>query len=149
MNNFLFIIWIIHIVVNSSGEILHYLVNSIFIILRTVWNILILKWWKRKLFLNKKMVLQCCVRGCDTIATNGFHSFPSKKSLAERWITAIKASHLEDRLNSNTLSRSFNKICKKHFLPTDFQLNGKGQMVVKDDSVPSLFLPDDIDVCYL
>lgn len=94
------------------------------------------------------MVFTCCVKGCETIAKNGFHSFPSKKLIAERWIIAIKAFNLEERLNENKLAHSFYKICKKHFKNTDFELNGKGQSVIKTDSVPSLFLPEDIDVCY-
>lgn len=92
------------------------------------------------------MVVECCVKGCETVAKNGLHSFQSNRLLAQRWITALKAFNLEDRLNSNTLAHSFYKVCRKHFKDTDFQLNGKGQTVVKADSVPSLFLPDDIDV---
>ncbi|KAG4074956.1 hypothetical protein HA402_014535 [Bradysia odoriphaga] len=91
------------------------------------------------------MVLQCCVKGCETIAKNGLHSFPSNRLAAEKWIEATKAFHLINRLYTNTLSHSYYKVCKKHFEQTDFQLNGKGQIVVKSDSIPSLFLPDDAD----
>lgn len=94
------------------------------------------------------MVFECCVKGCETVAKSGFHSFPSNILVAERWIFAIKAFNLQDRLNANKLSHSFYKVCKKHFTDSDFRLNGKGQTVVKADSVPSLFLPDDIDVSY-
>lgn len=92
------------------------------------------------------MVVVCSVKGCETAAKNGFHSFPSNKLAAERWIMAIKAFNLLDRLKTNKLS--FYKVCRKHFKDTDLQLNGKGQTVVKPDSTPSLFLPDDIDVSY-
>lgn len=88
------------------------------------------------------MVLQCCVRGCETVAKNGLHSFPSNKLAAERWIIAMKASNLMDRFHSGKLSHSYQKVCKRHFKADDFQLNGKGQAVVKPDSTPSLFLPD-------
>lgn len=77
---------------------------------------------------------------------NGFHGFPSNKVLAEKWIMAIKAYHLMDRLNTSKLSHSFHKICKRHFQRNDFELNGKGQTVIKAGSVPSLFLPVEIDV---
>lgn len=89
------------------------------------------------------MVFECCVKGCGTIAKNGFHSFPSNKLVAEKWIMAIKGFNLMDRLNTNNLSHSFYQICKKHFKDSDLQLNGKGQCVVKTNSIPSLFLPDD------
>lgn len=92
------------------------------------------------------MVFTCVVKGCDTVARNGLHSFPSNKLTAERWIIAIKAFYLMDRLNNNKLSHSYYKLCKKHFQESDFQLNGKGQRIVKPDSIPSLFLPNEIDV---
>lgn len=88
------------------------------------------------------MVFECCVKGCGTVAKNGLHSFPSNKSVAEKWIMAIKAFHLMDRLNTKGLSHSFHKICKKHFKDSDMKLNGKGQCVVKPNSIPSLLLPD-------
>lgn len=92
------------------------------------------------------MVLQCCVKGCETVARNGLHSFPTNKVAAERWVKATKAFHLIERLNANTLSHSFYKICRKHFVESDFTTNGKGQIVIKHESTPSLFLPDDINV---
>lgn len=89
------------------------------------------------------MVFACCVRGCETVAKNGLHSFPSKKILAEKWILAIKAFDLIDDLNENKLSRSYRKVCKKHFRECDFiaNLDGKSQLV--PNSVPSIYLPPD------
>lgn len=92
------------------------------------------------------MVLECCVKGCASVGKNGLHSFPSNKDVAEKWIFALKAFNLMDRLNDNKLAHSFNKVCKRHFKETDFKLNGKGQSIVKHDSIPSLFLPTQIDV---
>lgn len=92
------------------------------------------------------MVVVCSVKGCETVAKNGFHSFPSNKLAAERWIIAIKAFNLVDKLNENKLANSFNKVCRKHFNETDLQVNGKGKIVVKPGATPSLFLPDDVDV---
>lgn len=91
-----------------------------------------------------KMVFVCSVKGCKTEGKNGFHSFPSNILAAERWVRAIQAWNLVDRLKANKVSHSFYKVCRKHFKDTDFQLNGKGQIVVKADSTPSLFLPDDV-----
>lgn len=92
------------------------------------------------------MVLQCCVKGCETVAKNGVHSFPTNKAAAERWVMAAKAFHLIERLHANKLAHSYYKICRKHFVESDFQTNGKGQIVIKPESTPSLFLPDGIDV---
>lgn len=80
------------------------------------------------------------------MAKSGLHSFPTNRLAAERWILAIKAFDLMDRLNDNKLAHSFYKICRNHFQETDFQLNGKGQRIVKPDSVPSLLLPLESDV---
>lgn len=90
------------------------------------------------------MVFQCCVKGCETIAKSGLHSFPSNKSTAEKWIRAIKSYNLLDRLHDNKLSRSYHKICKIHFREDDFTQNGKGQVIIKAGSVPSLFLPIEV-----
>ncbi|XP_037030403.1 uncharacterized protein LOC119070238 [Bradysia coprophila] len=92
------------------------------------------------------MVLQCCVRGCETVGKSGFHSFPTNKVSAERWIVATKSHHLIDRLAANKLSNSFYKVCRKHFADTDFTKNGKGQIIIKQESTPSLFLPDGFPV---
>ncbi|XP_037024116.1 uncharacterized protein LOC119066004 [Bradysia coprophila] len=92
------------------------------------------------------MVVPCVVRGCETVGTSGLHRFPKDKSAAEKWIFAIKALHLVDRLNSNKLSGSFYKVCRKHFAQSDLIVNGKGQVIVKQGSTPSLFLPADFDI---
>lgn len=88
------------------------------------------------------MVYQCCVRGCKVIAKNGLHSFPANKSLAQKWITAIKNTDLINLLNENQLSRSYKKVCKKHFNESEFVPNSKGKSQLVPNSVPSLFLPD-------
>lgn len=92
------------------------------------------------------MVFRCSVVGCKTVATNGLHSFPADKKLAEKWIEAIKAFNLMDRLNENKLAHSHRKVCKKHFCETDFLPNTNGRQLVPN-SVPSLFLPDDTVTC--
>lgn len=89
------------------------------------------------------MVFQCCVRGCKTVAKNGLHSFPSNKSLAEKWIYAIRSDHLIELLNEKKLARSYHKVCKKHFRDIDFAQNLKGKSELIPNSVPSLFLPDE------
>lgn len=82
----------------------------------------------------------CCVKGCRTTGTNGLHSFPANKSIAVKWIMAIKADHLMEKLNQNKLARSYEKVCNKHFTEADFQSN-KTHLV--QNSIPSLFLPGD------
>ncbi|XP_037040270.1 uncharacterized protein LOC119077194 [Bradysia coprophila] len=89
------------------------------------------------------MVLQCCVKGCETVGNNNFHSFPTNKLRAEKWIAATKAFHLVERLNANKLANSYYKVCRKHFDGSDLTKNGKGQIVVKPDCLPSLFLPNE------
>lgn len=80
------------------------------------------------------------------MGNNEFHSFPKNKLVAEKWISATKTFHLNDHLNAGKLSGSFYKVCRKHFPQSDLVKNGKGQTVVKQGYVPSLFLPTDIDV---
>lgn len=89
------------------------------------------------------MVFACCVRGCETVGTNGLHSFPTKKILAEKWILAIKAFDLIDYLKENRLSRSYRKVCNKHFRECDFVANFDGKSQLVPNSVPSIFLPPD------
>lgn len=86
------------------------------------------------------MVYKCCVRGCKISATNGLHSFPANKSIAQKWIEAIKNNELINLLNENKLARSFRRVCKNHFKKSDFVQNSNGQLI--PNSVPSLFLPD-------
>lgn len=93
------------------------------------------------------MVFKCCVKGCKTIAKNGLHSFPSNKSIAKKWLMAIKALNLIDLLNEGKLSRSYHKVCKKHFGEKDFQSNIDGKSQLVTNSVPSLYLPDDAVAC--
>ena len=90
------------------------------------------------------MVFKCIVSGCNNITTKGLHSFPANKTVAEKWIMAIKAYHLLDLLKENKLARSYRKVCKKHFNEEDY-VNGTNQLV--QNSVPSLFLPDEDVVC--
>lgn len=92
------------------------------------------------------MVFQCCVNGCKTVATNGLHSFPSNEIMARKWIAAIKASDLLDKLKANKLSRSYKKVCNKHFRESDFQPSADGKSMLVANSIPSRFLPDDIVV---
>lgn len=92
------------------------------------------------------MVFQCCVRGCNTIAKSGLHSFPSKQSLAEKWILAIKAFDLINDLENNKLARLYRKVCKKHFRECDFVPNVDGKSQLAKDSVPSIFLPEKAEV---
>ncbi len=89
------------------------------------------------------MVFQCCVRGCKTIATSGLHSFPSNKSLAEKWIKAIKHDDLLNLLYEKKLARSYHKVCIRHFAEIDFQPNLKGKSELLPNTIPSLFLPDE------
>lgn len=89
------------------------------------------------------MVFQCCVRGCKAVAKNGLHSFPSNKSLAEKWIMSIKHEDLINLLNEKKLARSYHKVCKKHFAESDFQPNVKGKSELLPNSIPSLLLPDE------
>lgn len=91
-----------------------------------------------------KMVFQCCVRGCKTVAKNGLHSFPSNKSQAQKWIEAIKTDDLMDLLTENKLSRSYRKVCRKHFSETDFQPNENGKSQLLPNSVPSILLPETV-----
>lgn len=84
------------------------------------------------------------VPNCCKEWLNGLHSFPSKKQLAEKWILAIKAFELINVLNENKLSRSYRKVCKKHFRESDFIPNVDGKSQLAPNSVPSMFLPDEI-----
>lgn len=88
------------------------------------------------------MVFKCCVKGCKTVAKNGLHSFPSSKPVAEKWLMAVKALELTDLNNQGKLARSYHKVCKKHFMESDFQPNIDGKSLLVTNSVPSLFLPD-------
>lgn len=88
------------------------------------------------------MVFQCCVRGCKIISKNGLLSFPSNKEIAQKWIAAIRNDEWIKLLNENKLSRSYKKVCKKHFSEHDFEPNTNGKIQLVANSVPSLFLPD-------
>lgn len=88
------------------------------------------------------MVYKCCVRGCKISATKGLHSFPANKTIAQKWIEAIKNYELINLMNENKLARSFKRVCKNHFKESEFVQNPNGKRQLVPDSVPSLFLPD-------
>lgn len=86
------------------------------------------------------MVIQCCVPYCKTKASSGFHIFPANKARRLQWIKAVQIFHLAEE----TLSDSFRRVCKKHFLPDDYHTHANGSVRLKYDSVPSQYLPDPI-----
>lgn len=88
------------------------------------------------------MVIECCVPYCTTKATSGFHNFPANKEIRLRWLKSIHVFHLDEA----TLSNSFRRVCKKHFLPDDYQTHANGLVRLKHNSVPSQCLPNPISM---
>ncbi|KAJ6639141.1 Transposable element P transposase [Pseudolycoriella hygida] len=82
------------------------------------------------------MVIECCVPYCRVKASAGFHNFPRNSERRRQWLKAIKVFYCEnDELDS------FRKVCKRHFLPSDFFVHANGLLRLKFDSVPSQHLP--------
>lgn len=93
------------------------------------------------------MVIRCAIRGCNTVGTSGFHSFPTNETAAKKWIDAtgsVKKSYdiLIERLRTNKLARSFIKICKKHFKECDYKTDANGERRLIKGAVPTLMLPN-------
>lgn len=86
------------------------------------------------------MVIECCVPYCKTKATSGFHIFPANRERRLQWIKAIQIFHLDEE----TLHDSFRRVCKNHFLPSDYNTHANGLVRLKHNSVPSQCLPDPI-----
>lgn len=88
------------------------------------------------------MTIKCAVVGCRTEGKGkGFHAFPSNKEVASKWINATKAYELIDRFNDNKLSRSWYKVCNKHFKESDYETNPNGDRRLLKGVIPSLLLP--------
>lgn len=85
--------------------------------------------------------MRCDVVGCGSEDRKGFYSFPSNKQTSWKWIKATKTFHLIYRWSKNKLAHSFYKVCGKHFRESDFKKNVKGQKCLKENVVPTLFLP--------
>lgn len=86
------------------------------------------------------MVFECCVPYCKAKAISGFHNFPANRERRLLWLNAIRVFDLDDEIFSN----SFRRVCKKHFLPDDYQTHANGLVRLKHDSVPSQCLPNPI-----
>ncbi len=84
------------------------------------------------------MVVGCCVPYCKTRSNSGFHNFPANNEIRVLWLKAIKIFQFDEETKPN----SFRKICKKHFLPTDYQTHANGIVRLKYGSVPSQHLPN-------
>lgn len=85
-------------------------------------------------------MVECCVPYCKTKGTSGFHNFPANKDLRLQWLNAVQIFHF----NEETVHNSYRKICKKHFLPSDYQTHANGLIRLKYNSVPSQCLPNPI-----
>lgn len=85
------------------------------------------------------MVIRCAIRGCKTVGDSGFHSFPSDKQRCSQWITITKTHQFDPQ----TLPKSFRKICRRHFQPSDYE---DDSTKLKKNAVPSLHLPDKFSV---
>lgn len=81
---------------------------------------------------------RCCVAKCSTRSSNGFHNFPTDKKVCLEWMRRTG----KENLDVNTISKSFHKVCKIHFVAGDFQINVSGKKRLKKGAVPSLFLSD-------
>ncbi len=90
------------------------------------------------------MVVRCCVSGCKTKGTSGFHSFPAKWNIRQEWIRRTKAFHL----NKDKIVRSWSKVCGRHFIDQNYTTNFRGKKRLKPKVVPSQYLPDLIDHNY-
>lgn len=91
---------------------------------------------------EKSKQFRCCVTGCKTRSSNGFHNFPTNKKVCLEWMKKTKKQHL----NINTISKSYHKVCKKHFADCDFEINISGKKKLKKGTIPHLFLPAEINV---
>ncbi|KAJ6642525.1 hypothetical protein Bhyg_07476 [Pseudolycoriella hygida] len=92
------------------------------------------------------MVIKCCVPYCNEEATSGFHNFPADKKRRLCWLKAIQVFHFDEA----TISKSFRKICGKHFAPSDYQQHANGLVRLKYNAVPNQNLPDSVwmEHCY-
>lgn len=88
----------------------------------------------------QKSGFRCCVAGCKTKASNGFHNFPTNLETRLKWLKNTNNLHL----NHATVAKSYHKVCKKHFSENDFVFNAGGKLRLKKGSVPSLFLPEPV-----
>ncbi len=85
---------------------------------------------------------RCCVAKCPTRSSNGFHNFPTDKKICLEWMKRTGKTNLD----INIISRSFHKVCKKHFVASDFQINVSGKKRLKKGAVPSLLLSEMVAV---
>lgn len=83
-----------------------------------------------------KMVIECCVPYCRMKASARFHNFPRNRERRQRWLNAKKVFDCED-----TELDGFRKVCKRHFLPSDFFVHANGLLRLKCDSIPNQHLP--------
>lgn len=90
-----------------------------------------------KTSVGKSNQFRCCVKGCTTRSSNGFHNFPTNKNICLEWMRKTNTHHLD----LNTISKSYHKVCKKHFADSDFIINISGKKRLKKGSIPSLLLP--------
>lgn len=86
---------------------------------------------------EKIKLFRCCVAGCKTRASNGFHNFPTNKNVCLEW---MRRTQKED-LNINTISKSYHKVCKNHFDEGDFKINSSGKNRLIKGATPSRNLP--------
>lgn len=91
---------------------------------------------------EKSNQFRCCVTGCKTRSTKGFHNFPSNKKVCLEWMKKTHKLHLD----VNKISKSYHKLCKKHFADCDFVINITGKIRLKKGAIPSLFLPVEVNV---
>lgn len=82
------------------------------------------------------MPFVCCVPGCDESGKKSLHSFPKNQLQCEKWIEAT----LTYFLSSETAWQTFHKVCRNHFIGSDF----KNDNLLNKGVVPSVMLPHTI-----
>lgn len=85
------------------------------------------------------MVNTCAVAICPSLKDASYHRFPKNDSLQKFWVNCCRR---KDQFNVQTA-----KVCSRHFNEEDFErdlqnelLGGKPRKILKENSVPSLFL---------
>lgn len=86
---------------------------------------------------SRNKQFRCCVAGCKTRSSNGFHNFPTNTEVCLEWMKRTQKQNWA----VNKIPKSFHKVCNDHFKSSDFEINISGKKRLKRGAVPSQSLP--------
>lgn len=82
---------------------------------------------------SRSKQFRCCVAGCKTRSSNGFHNFPTNRKVCLEWMQKTGKQDWD----VDKIPKSFHKVCKNHFESNDFEINMNGKKRLRKGAVPS------------